>query len=319
MEVSKKINSAFAKDVFSGLTAEKKYLSSMYFYDEKGSEIFEQIMRMPTYYLTDCEYEIFNNSSEALISDFKNGGTEFSLLELGAGDGYKTKVLLKNLLENNVDFNYSPIDISSSAVEKLTEDLVNEFPNLKVKGLTGDYFKLLDDFKNSGKRKIMLFLGSNIGNFNQPLAAEFLQKLRDASNAGDLLLIGFDLKKDKQIIMDAYDDKWGITAEFNLNLLRRINLELDADFQLENFKHLETYDEKSGRAESFLLSKKAQSVYIAGIDLKIDFKDGETIYTEMSQKYDIKMIENLAENCGYKIVRNYTDQRQYFMNSLWEI
>lgn len=309
---------SFIKDTLEGLTANPKHLSSQYFYDTKGSKIFQDIMRMPEYYLTDCEMEIFTNQKQAIIEDFGLNGKHIELIELGAGDGLKTKILLSHLLKNNVDFKYLPIDISEKAVHNLVNDLKHQIPELQVTGLVGDYFKVIKSL-NGKNRKILLFLGSNIGNFEEEKAISFLNHLKSVMNNGDMLLIGFDLKKEPQIILDAYNDAQGYTEAFNLNLLQRINDELGGDFDLSQFTHEEIYDEHTGTAQSYLKSKRKQSVHIKQINKIIEFKNDETIFMEISQKYDLSMIENLAQKSGFNIVRNYYDERQYFINSLWTL
>lgn len=312
--------SDFAQDTLLGLTSELKYLSSKYFYDDQGSKIFQDIMRMPEYYLTDCELEIFKTHKQDIFTEFvgDKGGVE--LLELGAGDGLKTKIILSHFLNKGADFKYSPIDISDDAVNSLVLDLQDEMPELKVNGLIGDYFKLIADIKVNGySRKIVMFLGSNIGNFDKQTSIDFLSHLREVLNPQDQVFIGFDLKKDASIILEAYNDPHGHTAAFNLNLLQRINNELNADFHLNEFKHQEVYNPQTGTAKSYIISQKEQIVNINGIDTTITFGEGERIYTEMSQKFDNEMIIDLASSSGFEIVRNFTDQRQYFTNSLWKL
>lgn len=310
----------FLHDTLKGLSSNPKYLSSKYFYDERGSKIFQDIMRMPEYYLTDCELEIFKTQQQKIFNDFTNGPDGFDVLELGAGDGMKTKVLLKHFVNQKANFTYSPIDISSTVISELIKDIKIEIPDLHVEGLKGDYFKMISSFKDKvSKRKIILFLGSNIGNFSLEDSVGFLIKLRKSMNKNDLLFIGFDLKKENSLILDAYNDASGHTAAFNLNLLYRINTELDSNFDLDNFYHEEVYDAESGKAESFLISKIEQTASIKKLNKTFFFAKGEKIFTEMSQKFDINMIEELAEKSGFKIVRNYFDKRQYFMNSLWRL
>lgn len=319
MDVNNQKNE-FLQDTLKGLSSNPKYLSSKYFYDERGSKIFQDIMRMPEYYLTDCELEIFKTQQDKILNEFKNGSDGFDVLELGAGDGMKTKVLLKHFVNKKVKFTYSPVDISGTVINNLIKDLQKEIPDLNVEGLKGDYFKMISSFKDKiSKRKIILFLGSNIGNFTQDQSLDFLVKLKNSMNKNDLLFIGFDLKKDESIIIDAYNDPTDHTATFNLNLLHRINRELGANFKEDNFYHKEVYDAKSGKAESFLISKVEQTVTIKKSNKEFTFYKGEKIFTEMSQKFDISMIEELAERSGFKIVRNYFDKRQYFMNSLWRL
>ncbi len=307
----------FATEVNTGLTAEPKYLHSKYFYDDRGSEIFEQIMRMPEYYLTDCELEIFEKQKTSLCDDFIPENGAFELVELGAGDGLKTKQLLKELLDREIDFTYSPIDISQQAVQQLQNKLWQELPGVKIHGLIGDYFHLIEGL-NGSKPKVILFLGSNIGNFSHEKSLSFLKQLHKVLNSGDKLLIGFDLKKDPEIILKAYNDPHGLTASFNLNLLQRMNKELGADFILENFRHIETYHPKTGTAKSFLISQCKQQVHFAELDKTFSFENDERIFMEMSQKYDSEMIHSLAENTGFEVVSNFTDSRQFFINSIWE-
>jgi uncharacterized SAM-dependent methyltransferase len=168
-----------------------------------------------------------------------------------------------------------------------------------------------------GRKKIFLFLGSNIGNYNDKESLDFLKQLNQAMNTNDQLLIGFDLKKDPGVILKAYNDPHGYTAAFNINLLQRINDELGADFELNSFFHQETYDQLTGTANSYLISKKKQKATIVKLQQDIWFEQGESIFMEMSQKYDLDMIKGLAEKSGFRIVRNYFDQRQFFVNSLW--
>lgn len=312
--------SDLAIDVLEGLTASPKYLNSKYFYDTQGSRIFQKIMNMPEYYLTNCEEEIFLKQKHLIFKSFSNDNQPFEVVELGAGDGIKTKILLDYFLLQDASLSYIPIDISEEAVVNLINDLENDLPELEVNGKIGDYFQMMEELSEIDKtQKILLFLGSNIGNFDERATIKFLSHLREVMNPIDKLFIGFDLKKDPNVIIRAYDDPHGYTASFNLNLLRRINNELDGEFELLKFKHYEVYDPQSGTAKSFLVSQEKQSVYIGAIDKTILFEKWEPIFMEMSQKYDPQMIKGLADASGFEIVRNFTDSRQYFMNSLWKL
>lgn len=313
------ILSAFAKDCLDGLSADKKHLSSKYFYDQRGSEIFQDIMRMHEYYLTDCELEIFERQKEEIFLAFSSHSSSFELVELGAGDGLKTKILLNHFLSKEIDFEYAPIDISESAVNQLLADLNQEFPKLKTRGLIGDYFHLLEELNYQDLPKILLFLGSNIGNFSRDEAVSFLSKLRNQMKAYDQLFIGFDLKKNPEIILNAYSDPHGHTAAFNLNLLSRMNRELEADFDVSAFKHLETYNQESGATRSFLISQKKQVVHISKLEEQISFEKGESIFMEISQKYDEMMIKDLANASGFRVNQSFYDSRHYYLNSLWEL
>ncbi|MCB2219524.1 MAG: L-histidine N(alpha)-methyltransferase [Bacteroidetes bacterium] len=309
-----------ATDVLNGLRSKPKYLNSKYFYDARGSLIFQKIMHMPEYYLTDCELEIFETQKQSIYDAFKLDHLPFDIVELGAGDGLKTKILLAHFLGQNPQIRYIPVDISEKAVLTLEKELKQEIPHLKVIGKIGDYFGLMEELSRIDKTpKVLLFLGSNIGNFNHEQAINFLTQVKTAMNPDDKLFIGFDLKKDPEIILEAYNDPHGYTASFNLNLLRRINEELGGDFELMKFKHHEVYNPQTGTAKSYLVSLAKQSVYIGAIDKTITFDPWEPIFMEMSQKYDISLIQNLAQNSGFVIRQNFYDSRRYFMNSLWEL
>ncbi|HEY0429989.1 MAG TPA: L-histidine N(alpha)-methyltransferase [Pyrinomonadaceae bacterium] len=310
----------FAEDVSKGLSSAPKFLSSKYFYDDEGSRLFQEIMKLPEYYLTRAEFEIFSTRAKEIFASFKNGNTEFDVIELGAGDGTKTAVLIDYFLRQNVDFSYSPIDISREAIDFLTAKFRAEFPRLSMNAKTGDYFRILETLRDeSTRRKILLFLGSNIGNFSREQALDFFRHLRGVMNGDDLLFIGFDLQKDPRVILRAYDDARGVTAQFNLNLLRRINRELGANFDLEKFSHYAVYRPTECAARSFLISREAQSVYVEALNQTFQFKAWEPIFMEISQKYNLEMIEDLARETGFEVKENFFDSNFYFVDSLWKI
>jgi dimethylhistidine N-methyltransferase len=312
--------STFAQDVLEGLSGAVKTLPSKYFYDEQGDKIFQAIMDMPEYYLTKCEFEILSEQKEAILREFSPGNEPFNLIELGAGDGMKTKILLRYFLEQGVDFVYYPIDISNHILAELALDLKIEMPELKVEPLNLNYFEALAKFRNlNDRRNITLFLGSNIGNFKKFEATQFLSKLASACRKNDLLFIGIDQKKDPRIIQQAYDDAQNITAAFNLNLLTRINRELDADFNVDQFAHYAFYNPENGEVRSYLYSTIKQVVRINALNCEINFGKNEFIHTEISKKYNLKEIEHLADNSGFKVLKNFSDSKNYFINSLWEI
>lgn len=312
---------AFAEDVRRGLSAASKFLSSKYFYDEEGSKLFQRIMGLPEYYLTGAEFEIFSAQMPTIFEAFAEEGISFDLVELGAGDGTKTAVLIDYLLRREADFTYSPIDISQEAIDGLTEEFRHKFPALRLAAKCDDYLRGLEHLRTSSgqRRKIILFLGSNIGNFSTAEAAEFLRKIRARMSVADLLFTGFDLHKDPRVILHAYDDAAGITAEFNLNLLRRINRELGANFQVEMFSHYAAYHPIECAARSFLISRERQTVEIAALGQNFEFAQWEPVFTEISQKYDFAAIENLARSSGFQVIRNFLDHRAYFADSLWKI
>ncbi len=308
----------FLTDVVTGLTSDPKTLSSKYFYDQTGDQIFQEIMELDEYYLTRAEYEIFTSHKDRILERFSPNGESFNLVEFGAGDGYKTKVLLEYFLAQGADFEYLPIDISENALAGLELDLLSKFPSLKAEYMQGDYFEVLDRISHSSdKRNVVMFLGSNIGNFSAEEAIDFLTELHKDLNPGDLLFIGIDLKKDPDKILTAYDDPSGVTARFNLNLLDRINQELDADFDRSKFRHHAHYDPVSGECRSSLISLKKQDVQIA--DQVIEFDAWEPIHTEISKKYSLKEISEMARRSGFKVMENLTDSNGYFVDSIWEV
>lgn len=309
--------SSFEKEVNEGLTAFPKYLSSKFFYDEVGDELFQQIMALPEYYLTRAEYEIFETHKANIIHHFDAKNEGFDLIELGAGDGKKTKLLLEELLQKKHDFTYNPIDISENAIEGLVKDLNLEMPNVTVQGQIGEYFEVLDRLKQmSDRKKVIMVLGSNIGNLLHPRAIQFLKKLCNAMHDGDLLFMGFDQKKHPQKVLDAYNDKSGVTAAFNKNILARINKELDANFNLDKFMHWETYDPESGTAKSYLISKEKQTVDVNELSLQIHFEAWESIHTEISQKYDDDIVKWLAKESGLKIIKSFSDKNNDYKDYL---
>lgn len=308
----------FAEDVLRGLSATPKTLSSKYFYDDEGSRLFQEIMKLPEYYLTGCENEIFSTKTDEIFRAFANGDNTFDMIELGAGDGTKTAVLVEYFLKQSADITYSPIDISQEALDALSVRFSADFPTLTIEPRTGDYFRILKSLKDgSGRRKVVLFLGSNIGNFSRAAALDFFRNLHGVMNADDLLFIGFDLQKDPRVIVNAYDDPAGVTAAFNLNLLRRINRELNADFDLEKFSHYAGYRPVECAARSFLISREKQSVHIGALNHTFHFDQWEAIFMEISQKYDLAMIEEMAHETGFEVKQNFFDSRNYYCNSLW--
>ena len=272
-------------------------------------------MRMPEYYLTDCEYEILETHQQSILRSI--GHQRFELAELGAGDGYKTKVLLRYFLEKGMDFRYCPVDISGHVLQELEESLKQELPDLKFNCLEGDYFEMLEELQyDSDAPKVILFMGANIGNMTREEAVGFLRRIRTNMRPEDRLLVGFDLKKDPDVILRAYDDPAGTTAAFNLNLLRRINRELDADFDLEQFRHWETYNPITGAAKSYLISKKEQMVTIGALKRSFSFAAWEAIHMELSLKYSLSEAESLLAEAGFSHTQHFQDKRAYFLDTL---
>ena len=309
------IDSAFKEEVLIGLTDYPKHLSSKYIYDEIGDRIFQEIMEMPEYYLTNCEFGILERHKEEIGDLFSAGDGGFDLIELGAGDGKKTKILLRHMQQLGIPFRYMPIDISQNALDQLEASLAGELPGLTVIGKQGTYFEMLEElYEMQETKKVILFLGSNIGNLLHPQAVEFLTKIRKLLGCEDLLFIGFDQKKHPGEILEAYNDKSGITEAFNKNLLYRINRELGGNFVPERFLHWEVYDPETGTAKSYLVAKEPQQVTVEALDLRIAFKAWETIHMEISQKYDDDVVEWLSEKAGLKIERIFSDEEDKYKN-----
>ena len=307
-----------AAAVMAGLTRKSKQLPSWLFYDEQGDAIFQSIMRMPEYYPTRCEYEIFQRQKEAIRQQFMAAGTPFRLVELGAGDGLKTEVLLKHFLDQHTDFEYWPTDISPNVLAILQERLEHSLPTLTINPIAHRHEDALHTVADDREhRHIFMFLGANIGNYSPLEAQAFINNLAGAMHSGDLLFMGFDLKKDPRIIRAAYDDPHGITRAFNLNLLTRLNRELGANFDIDAFDHAPYYDPETGAAKSYLVSLRNQDVRIEAMHRTIHFDAWETIHTEVSLKYDLAMIESLARKANLEIVRHFADSRDYFRDVLF--
>ncbi len=306
----------FASEVKKGLCAKPKFLPSQYFYDKKGSQLFQSIMDMPEYYLTRCELEILQNYKEHIADILSK--QKFRLIELGSGDGRKTQVLLDHFHKRRLDFEYIPIDISSFAVQELIRKIKGDFPEIQTRGVVGEYTEGLDYLSKSQIRNCVLFLGSSLGNFHLDDAKRFCRQLNDNLQDGDLLLLGMDMVKDPQVLLQAYQDEQGITKHFNLNLLERINVELGGAFDTKLFEHHVMYDPVHQTMKSYLLSQVQQNVYIRDIDKEVAFSAWEPIHTEYSWKYSKADVSRLAKESNFSVVRSFSDKKEYFLNSLWE-
>jgi L-histidine N-alpha-methyltransferase len=308
----------FAKEVKNGLGRKKKKLNPKFFYDKRGSELFEQICVQPEYYLTITEYKIIIENINSLLKYYEN--KDICIIELGSGSSKKTKVLLNYFLKKqDGNLHYFPIDISQEMLYKSSLKLQSDLPQIINHPIASDYFegistvtKFIDSQHNIPNKKLMLFLGSSLGNFEPKGAITFLSKIRENIKKEDSLLIGFDLQKKKNILEAAYNDLEGITAKFNLNILERINKELNGEFDLENFEHLAYYNQVKNRIEMHLLSKVKQKVKVNKLNQLFDFEKGETILTENSYKYTLKSIEQLANKSNLRVERNFLDKNEWF-------
>ncbi len=308
-------SSPFARDVREGLSKSKKTLPCVYFYDEKGSLLFEEICSLSEYYPTRTEASILRQNADEMASLFLR---DVNIIELGSGSSVKTRVLLEAFLRKNRMAVYKPIDVSNSILQESSAHLERAYPGLRVFPAAGRYE---EGFKKSilhnGKENLILWLGSSIGNYEREEAVKFLKSLRQLGTGNTKFLIGIDLRKEKNVLENAYDDSKGITAAFNLNLLERINRELNGDFNLQSFRHSAVYDETTGKVEMRLVSTKQQAVTIADCGIEIYFDEGETIHTENSIKYSLNEIEALAAGSGLAIERQWFDQKKWFSLNLF--
>ncbi len=315
---TRKQTGSFAADVLTGLSRTPKTLHSKYFYDDRGSQLFEQIMELPEYYPTRSEAWILENHKEKLLDIMQPH--HWNLVDLGAGDAAKTRILIDAFYRGGLDFQYVPADISSYALDDLAGRLQKEFLDLPVRPVPGDYYHALSWIGQHVKgRKFVLFLGSNIGNFSEAETIQFLNKIHQTLQSGDRLLIGFDLKKEGSIIHAAYNDSAGVTEAFNKNLLLRINRDLGGNFDPDTFDFHAHYDPISGFVRSYLTSKVGQEIRIESLDQTFRFEEWEAIHTENSRKFSLSDIERLAAQSGFRVEKNLFDSKKWFVDSIWRV
>ncbi|MBO0719440.1 MAG: L-histidine N(alpha)-methyltransferase [Blastocatellia bacterium] len=311
----------FADEVRLGLTSRPKSLAPKYFYDALGSQLFEAICLLPEYYLTRAETEIFHSHAADIITQTGAAATgPLGIVELGSGSSVKTRLLIEAILVRQERLHYRPIDISETILEQSAGKLLGDYPNLNITAHLSDYTQGLSAIaRHEGERMLVLFLGSNIGNYQPDEGRTLLFQIRSVLRPGDGLLLGADLKKSRKLLEPAYNDSLGVTSAFNLNLLLRINRELDANFDLTRFEHRAQYNEREGRVEIYLVSRAAQSVEIKKIGLQLDFREGERIHTENSYKYDIDQLGALARATGFSPQRTWFDSEKRFSCNLWQV
>ena len=308
-----KIEKTFAEEISSSLNRDSKFITPKFFYDKKGSDLFEKICTLPEYYPTRTEISILKNLQTELPSFIDDS---FRLVELGSGASVKTRLLLDIFTKIQQTTEYFPIDISEILTES-SEQLLQDYDNIRITGIIDTYEGGLEFLKNyDNKNNLILFLGSSFGNFSPADGKIFLEKINSTMKSGDLFLIGLDLVKDSQILESAYDDAHGVTAEFNLNVLSRINDELDADFNLNNFSHYSTYNKEDQRIEMYLKSLVNQSVIISKFNLSLNLEKNELIHTEYSHKYTLEQIKILLESTGFKINHTWSDENNHFSLTL---
>ncbi len=304
-----KLISPVADAARRGLTATPKWLPAWLFYDASGSDLFEKITELPEYYLTRTERQILADCASEIV---EATGTPITLVELGAGTATKTHLVVEALLRRQLRLDYYPIDVSSSALELAAGELRRAFPTVSVHPLVADYTHGIAEVLNGKNRKLVLYLGSSIGNFDPPDALELLQQVRLSLKSGDAMLLGTDLAKDGRILVPAYDDADGVTAAFNKNILARLNRDIGTDFDLDAFRHAAVWNPKRSRMEMHLVSCKVQSVCIPVFDIEIQFAAGESIHTENSYKYTLPQVREVATSAKFSLEQTWTDHRRWF-------
>lgn len=282
-------------------------LPSRFFYDDRGSDLFEQITELPEYYQTRTEAALLRESADDIV---RTSGAQ-ELVELGSGAATKTRILLDAMQRADQLLLYVPMDVSEGAVRRSARELAERYPNLQVHGVVGDFLLHLEEIPDGGRR-LVIFLGGTIGNFNRPAARDFLATVHDQMSPGDWLLLGTDRIKDVDRVEAAYNDSRGVTAEFNLNILRVVNRLADADFDPALFRHRAFYNPERHWIEMRLVSQAAQTVRLPRIGLELEIAEGEELLTEISTKYHREHAESLLAEAGFEVERWYTDAEDLF-------
>ncbi len=304
------------QEIVKGLKSTPKRIDSRYFYDKRGDKIFQQIMAMPTYYLTRCEIEILTHHSKDILDAMDIGTDTVEIVELGAGDGSKTSIFLSELIRTKKEFVYKPVDVSENVLREITERM--KLANVPTQPLQTTYTGAIEKMASGAANpRLVMFLGSNIGNMELDEARSFVRDLCEVMQKGDHLLIGLDMKKDPEIIKAAYDDPEGITSSFNLNMLLHLNREFGANFPVADFKHQADYDEKTGAARSFLICEKPFDLSFFGINERIHIQSKERISTEISQKYDDGLVAEVFGGCSFEQKGYWQDEKRHFRDYLF--
>ncbi len=297
------------QDVVTGLFSNPRYLSPKYFYDEKGSQLFEQICQQPEYYPTRTEAAILKASSDAIAQT--TGSCE--IVELGSGSSTKTRILLDAYQLASHPLRYLPIDVSDTMLSETAEKLLKEYPQMSIHALAGTYESALQVLpKKQLPARMIVFLGSTIGNLPPKECNEFLAYVSEILGIGDYFLLGLDLQKEIAVLEDAYNDTQGVTADFNLNMLRHLNQRFDGDFNIEKFSHTAQYNKQKNQIEMYLESAAAQSVRLEALDLTVEFEAGDRILSEISRKFNIEEMTRTLANHQLDVTKAFTDERQWF-------
>ena len=308
---------SFAEEVERGLSAPPRSIPCRFLYDEAGSKLFEEICDLPEYYLTRAEREILQDRADEIAQAFESG--PITLAEFGSGSSVKTRLLIEGLLRGHGRLRYLPVDISPSILEASALELLDDYDALEVRAIASEYHEgLRHVHADESRAKLVVWLGSSLGNLPRDEAAGFLRRVRAALEPRDRLLVGVDLRKDAASLEAAYDDAAGVTGRFSLNLLARANRELDASFSLADFRHRACYDDEAGRVIIDLVSERAQRVRIGALDLELAFEAGEAIHIEDSWKYSETEIDALAEEADLRTESRWLDGQGRFSLNLFE-
>ncbi|MFN2576540.1 MAG: L-histidine N(alpha)-methyltransferase [Pyrinomonadaceae bacterium] len=306
----------FSQDIREGLASSPKHLFPKYLYDELGSRLFEAICEVDEYYLTRAEDEILKTHCAEIVAAIPNCDT---LIELGSGSAEKTRTIIDAFMRRSQELLFIPVDISASALAESSHALLDSYPRLRINAYAADYFQALDALPAFGSNPVLvLFLGSNIGNFELAEAQSFLSAIRRVLRPEDVLLLGADLKKDRQTLEAAYNDSLGVTRAFIVNELGRINRELGGNFDLWAFGLRSFYNESIGRVEVYLESLRPQSVEIRELSMSIQLEAGERIYVESSYKYDLNDLRSLGKEAGFDLKRTWMDKQNRFSSNLFQ-
>ncbi len=304
----------FAQDVRQGLLATQKSIPAKYFYDAYGSKLYEQICELPEYYPYRAEREILATYASELHAEIGR----FPLVEFGPGNAAKTRYLLAEYERASTPFVYCPVEIERSILVQTAEQFLTDYPHLTIRALHADFAGNPEVIQTLGlETKTVAFFGSSMGNFSTVESVEFLQRTANMMGALDVFLLGIDLKKSTGVLLPAYDDAQGVTAEFNLNVLQRINRELGGDFDLQSFEHVALYDATHGRIEMHLRSLRAQQVTISSLAQTVTFAAGETVHTENSYKYSVQDVCAMGEKANLRLDKTWFDRQRYFLVGLF--
>jgi dimethylhistidine N-methyltransferase len=297
------------QDVIRGLNQKQKSLPARYFYDSKGSQLFEDICQLAEYYPTRTEASILQQYAVDIVNQTQAN----ELVELGSGSSSKTRYLFDAYQKLNISLDFIPVDVSDSILRVSANQLLADYPQLKIQGKVATYDRALQQLKNnfSGKR-IIIFLGSSIGNFTPTKCDRFIEQVRSALNPGDYFLLGIDLQKPKEILEAAYNDGDGITAAFNLNMLQHLNHRFAGNFNLDLFKHQAIYNRGKHQIEMYLISQQAQTVTLSDLNLTIKLEKSEKILTEISRKFNLAEMESYLGDRNLNSIKTYTDDQQWF-------